>query len=133
MDGRQHRAHEVFEPDAPPEERDEAAGNAFLRAFGCNWLRQLADEYADDEAHIEAIYSGTALEDIALLDYPEHHRELIRRLGRPDFEHSKASDYNRALVGGAMCLEELGKGDPESLKVLQACLWPAFFSEPCPE
>ena len=113
---------------------EKAAGSAVIYAFAGNWLE--GDDLDDDDR--DAVRYMDELDQLDLADvcwerYPEQFRPVLQWLGRPDYEHPKAADYNRAVIAASLYLSEGGAPNEAELKKFQVYLWRAFFGdEPCP-
>ncbi len=113
---------------------EKAAGSAVIHAFAGNWLE--GDDLDDDDR--DAVRYMDELDQLDLADvcwerYPEQFRPVLQWLGRPDYEHPKAADYNRAVIAASLYLSEGGAPNEAELKQFQVYLWRAFFgNESCP-
>ena len=141
VDDYNRRLTELLSPDCDDAAlMQDAAERALIYAFGGNIMEEPEltkeeDEYIWREVLLhEEGYERPDLQDVAWAYYPERWRPLLSSLGRPDYEHPKAPDYNRALIAGRMFLDDVGNHDSEATRTLRGYLWRAFFIDvPCPD
>ena len=102
------------------------AEDALFRSFGYKWdgEPEVSDPYED--VYIFEQGYEPHLADICWAAYPQGERDFLAWLGRPDYEHPRASDYNAALVAAAGFARAEGFGDEEAMLRLRRRLWAEF-------
>jgi hypothetical protein len=136
VDDYNRRLTELLPPDCvDPAAIEEAAARALTYAFGGNWCATFDDGLGDDrdvQRWMDEV-DQLDLPDVCWETYPEQHRPLLQRLGRPDFEHRDAAAYNRALIAATHFLRAEGLGHDSVIERMRRHLWEGFFpNEPCP-